>query len=274
MPTCGKSASSGCLTRTASASASPGLAGTPAAATACSPARSLHKPTSGSGRPHEPHPSVPHPGPGRGGARVPARACRQRELAALDRPAVRRSELVAIVVANGEAVPRASLDGECDAHHIALFTSPQPSPHVIDVLRLYLPHVLAEIDDAARRVPRRARDGRADHRRVGDRQERARARAHLARPRPRRRRHRRALADLARHDRGPLPAGAARLPRGARPRRAQHPHDLRRDRGAPAQAPEAHRAPRGPRQRGVLRARPPAGRRARTRRSSACRSAR
>ena len=118
------------------------------------------------------------------------------------------------------------------------------------------------VDDAARRVPRRARDGRAHHRRLRDRQERARARAHLARQRPRRRRHRRALPHLARHRRGPLPRGAARLPRGARHRRAQHPHDLRRDRGAPAQAPEAHRAPRGPQPRSVLR------------RSTACRSTR
>jgi HPr kinase/phosphorylase len=53
------------------------------------------------------------------------------------------SELVAIVVANGEEVPQ-HLAGKCDAHHVALFTSPQPSPHLVEVLRLYLARVLAE----------------------------------------------------------------------------------------------------------------------------------
>jgi len=52
-------------------------------------------------------------------------------------------ELVAIVVANDEAMPPRLLD-ECNAHHIALFTSPQPSPHIVDVFRLYLSRVLAE----------------------------------------------------------------------------------------------------------------------------------
>ena len=53
------------------------------------------------------------------------------------------TELVAIMVTNGEDVPR-SLIAECDAHHIALVTSPQPSPHIVDVIRLYLSRVLAE----------------------------------------------------------------------------------------------------------------------------------
>jgi HPr kinase/phosphorylase len=53
------------------------------------------------------------------------------------------TELVAIIVANGEEVPRRLL-AECDAHHIALVTSPQPSPHIVDVIRLYLSRVLAE----------------------------------------------------------------------------------------------------------------------------------
>jgi HPr kinase/phosphorylase len=52
-------------------------------------------------------------------------------------------ELIAIVVANGEEVPRYLLD-QCNKHHIALFTSPQPSPHLVDVIRLYLARVLAE----------------------------------------------------------------------------------------------------------------------------------
>jgi HPr kinase/phosphorylase len=53
------------------------------------------------------------------------------------------NELIAIVVANGEDVPQFLLD-ECNRHHVALFTSPQPSPHMVDVVRLYLARVLAE----------------------------------------------------------------------------------------------------------------------------------
>jgi len=53
------------------------------------------------------------------------------------------TELIAIVVANGEEVPH-HLAEKCDAHHVALFTSPQPSPHLVDVIRLYLSRVLAE----------------------------------------------------------------------------------------------------------------------------------
>ncbi|HTP99636.1 MAG TPA: HPr(Ser) kinase/phosphatase [Casimicrobiaceae bacterium] len=52
-------------------------------------------------------------------------------------------ELIAILVANGEEVPQHLLD-QCNKHHVALFTSPQPSPHVVDVIRLYLARVLAE----------------------------------------------------------------------------------------------------------------------------------
>lgn len=53
------------------------------------------------------------------------------------------TELAAIIVANGEEVPMHLLD-ECDRHHIALMTSPQPSPHIVDLIRLYLSRVLAE----------------------------------------------------------------------------------------------------------------------------------
>ena len=52
-------------------------------------------------------------------------------------------DLVAIVVANGEEVPP-NLARNCDAHHVPLLTSQQPSPHVVDVFRLYLSRVLAE----------------------------------------------------------------------------------------------------------------------------------
>jgi HPr kinase/phosphorylase len=53
------------------------------------------------------------------------------------------NELAVVVVANGEPVPP-YLSEQCNAHHIALFASPQPSPHVVDVFRLYLSRVLAE----------------------------------------------------------------------------------------------------------------------------------
>src|SRR6185295_10082348 len=53
------------------------------------------------------------------------------------------TELVAIIVANGEEIPKYLLDA-CNRHHMALLTSPQPSPHVVDVIRLYLARVLAE----------------------------------------------------------------------------------------------------------------------------------
>jgi len=52
-------------------------------------------------------------------------------------------DLAVIVVANGEPVPP-YLAEQCNQHHLALFTSPQPSPHVVDVIRLYLMRVLAE----------------------------------------------------------------------------------------------------------------------------------
>ena len=53
------------------------------------------------------------------------------------------TELVAIVVANGEQVPP-HLTALCNTHHVALFSSPQPSPHIVDVFRIYLSRVLAE----------------------------------------------------------------------------------------------------------------------------------
>ena len=53
------------------------------------------------------------------------------------------TELVAVVVANGEAV-LPYLAAKCETHHVALFTSAQPSPHVVEVIRLYLSRVLAE----------------------------------------------------------------------------------------------------------------------------------
>lgn len=52
-------------------------------------------------------------------------------------------ELAAIVVANGEPVPEV-LDAKCEELHVALLTSPQPSPHLVEILRIYLSRVLAE----------------------------------------------------------------------------------------------------------------------------------
>ncbi len=54
------------------------------------------------------------------------------------------NDLVAVVVANGELVPPYLID-QANAHHIALFSSAQPSPHIVDVVRLYLSRVLAEV---------------------------------------------------------------------------------------------------------------------------------
>jgi HPr kinase/phosphorylase len=52
-------------------------------------------------------------------------------------------DLAATIVANGESVPKELLD-QCNTHHVALFTSSQPSPHMVDMLRLYLARTLAE----------------------------------------------------------------------------------------------------------------------------------
>ncbi|MBI3147133.1 MAG: HPr kinase/phosphorylase [Betaproteobacteria bacterium] len=72
-------------------------------------------------------------------------------LRALDERSVREhvdrlftADLVTIAVANGEAVPDYLVE-QCDRYNIALFTSAQPSPHLVDVFRLYLSRVLAEI---------------------------------------------------------------------------------------------------------------------------------
>ena len=53
------------------------------------------------------------------------------------------NDLAAIVVANGEEMPP-HLEDSCARHHVALFVSAQPSPHIVDVFRLYLARVLAE----------------------------------------------------------------------------------------------------------------------------------
>jgi HPr kinase/phosphorylase len=54
------------------------------------------------------------------------------------------ADLVAVIVANGETVPPHLLE-QANAHHVALFASAQPSPHLVDVIRLYLSRVLAEV---------------------------------------------------------------------------------------------------------------------------------
>ncbi|MBK6335345.1 MAG: HPr kinase/phosphorylase [Betaproteobacteria bacterium] len=54
------------------------------------------------------------------------------------------ADLVAVTVANGETVPPYLVE-QANAHHIALFSSAQPSPHLVDVFRLYLSRMLAEV---------------------------------------------------------------------------------------------------------------------------------
>jgi HPr kinase/phosphorylase len=53
------------------------------------------------------------------------------------------SELASLVVTNGEEVP-AYMRELADTHHVSLFTSQQPSPHLVDVLRIFLSRTLAE----------------------------------------------------------------------------------------------------------------------------------
>ena len=102
---------------------------------------------------------------------------------------------------------------------------------------------LRRAHDAPRRVHGHPRPGRAAHRRVGPGQERARARADLARPRPGGRRRGRSVPRVADVARRPLPGAAGQPARGARHRPAGHQGHLRRDGGAPEDAPEADRAP-------------------------------
>ena len=72
-------------------------------------------------------------------------------LRGLDEPGARAAidrlfgiDLVAVIVANGETVPPYLIE-QANAHHTPLFSSAQPSPHLVDVIRLYLSRVLAEV---------------------------------------------------------------------------------------------------------------------------------
>lgn len=53
------------------------------------------------------------------------------------------TDLAAVVVANGEVPPKALLQA-ADKHHTPLFTSPQQSPRLMDVLSHYLAQAVAE----------------------------------------------------------------------------------------------------------------------------------
>ncbi len=53
------------------------------------------------------------------------------------------SELTAVIVANDRPVPP-YLQIQCDSLAIPLLSSPQPSPHIVDVLWYYLSRILAE----------------------------------------------------------------------------------------------------------------------------------
>jgi HPr kinase/phosphorylase len=52
-------------------------------------------------------------------------------------------DLCAIVVANGEPTPPV-LMAKCSEQQVPLFTTPQPSPHIVEVFRIYLSRMLAE----------------------------------------------------------------------------------------------------------------------------------
>ena len=100
----------------------------------------------------------------------------------------------------------------------------------------------------ARRVHGHPGHGRADHRRIRARQERAGAGADFARQRPGGRRRGRPLPHQPDHARRALPGVAAEPAGSARHRPAGHPRDLRRDGRAPEDAAQAHRAPGAARQ--------------------------
>jgi len=53
------------------------------------------------------------------------------------------SDLAVVIVANGEAVPE-HLATQADLYNTAVFSSSQPSAHIVEVLRIYLARVLAE----------------------------------------------------------------------------------------------------------------------------------
>ena len=48
----------------------------------------------------------------------------------------------AIIVANDQPLPK-GLRAQCEQHNVPLLTSSQPSPHLMDVMRIYLARVLA-----------------------------------------------------------------------------------------------------------------------------------
>ena len=164
-------------------------------------------------------------------------------------------ELVAIVVANGESVPEV-LTQKCDKHHIALFTSPQPSPHLVDVFRIYLSRVLAEntalhgvfldVLEMGVLITGASAIGKSElalelisrgNGLVAD-----------------------DIVELFRISpdtiEGRCPAMLQRFPRSARHRRAEHPHDFGETAVRPRKLPETPGPPRRPRPRGLRRTRP------------------
>ena len=53
------------------------------------------------------------------------------------------SDLAVVIIANNQQVP-AYLTEQADRFNTAVFASPQPSPHIVEVLRIYLARMLAE----------------------------------------------------------------------------------------------------------------------------------
>ena len=198
----------------------------------------------GPDRPPEPHPPELDPGarPHRG--RLPRGArCRRRSAQTLAR-ARRQRDLACIIVAGGESAAADARATLADATRHAA-ASPRRCPAVrAHVDAAALPRARARrVDHAARRVSRRARHGRADHRRFGVGKSELALELITAAAGWSPTTSSSSTASAPETLEGRCPRAAARLPRSARPGRAQHPHHLRRDRGAPAQEPEAHRAP-------------------------------
>ncbi len=111
------------------------------------------------GRPHELHPPVPHPDPGRRRARVPARAAGV-ELAVVGSTGCSRPSSSRSSSRTARTCPHTSPSNVRHAprravHLAAALAAPGRGHPPVSVARA------RRIDDAARRVPRRARDGRA-----------------------------------------------------------------------------------------------------------------